>query len=331
MPALEDYDSDMTPDDAGPEPSLDLAIPVDPATTTMSPAPRPPLGAPPQPVTQLGLPSTYWQNMDRSAGTPQPDPIGLKLAQRTKQLWDRVMSGSVELQDNSQSSQTTSPDAQDRGDVGNYVNTATQAASSPTKQSSFPNVDMDFVAKQEGGIQPKTYGVGLITQKDGSKAYAEHSGVTGGLAVDLGQHSLDDYRAWGLNNDELNLVTPLLKLKGEAAYRNPSVSLNPSLIEKLDNGAKAQILGNLEQRYDKESQAYATPDYQPIRFADLPTAYASTIASLAWQGQLTPYWQNIVQNKWLALADQLQSATPPYADRRHKAGDYLRDAMYSYP
>jgi YD repeat-containing protein len=211
---------------------------------------------------------------------------------------------------------------QDVAETGDAVDASARVRQRDPSQ--YANIDMAKVAFLEGGNTYTTYGVGQYKDKNGVLRWKESSGITVGMGVDLHQRTVEELRSWNLTEDEIAIVKPLMGPTGEAAFNYPKITLDHGLVDKLNAGAMSSIFSNLVRIYDSESAATATPDYQPIKFANLPTEYATTIASLMWSGHLPDYRAEIMNNRWLDLADRLIS-TPKGEDtlRRQAEGQYL--------
>lgn len=172
-------------------------------------------------------------------------------------------------------------------------------------------VDWNYIAGHEGGDLPAAYVVG---------GDHPHSGVTIGRGFDLAQHTPADLARYGVPDDVINTLRPVLGspghpgLQGQAAadyLRQHAAEMRtpPDAVEQMNQGAMNDIQGSVARAFND-----ANPT---MNFEDLPPAAQTAIMDVAYNYgprglQQTfaggAFWRHVTGNDWAGAQADLASA-----------------------
>ena len=199
-------------------------------------------------------------------------------------------------------------------DAEGNTSRAMTAASETTP--SKPQVDFDFIKKEEG-FETRIY---LPKDRKTGEVLGQ-SGPTIASGFDLGQRSERDLD--GLPSDLVAKLKPYLGLRGAAAdtfvEQNP-LNITQQEADTINAFAKEQELGRLIPKFDAAS---------PIPFSQLTPRQQTVVASVAFQygGNLadrTPnFWRQVTSGDWAGALSNLRNFGDDYSSRRNREADYL--------
>ena len=179
-----------------------------------------------------------------------------------------------------------------------------------------PQIDYDFIATLEGGLQTDAYYPCPPTQNG-----CGSSGATISVGFDIGVRNLNDLMALGLPQDLIDILMPYLERTGQDAY--DFLNANPLTITEaqamlINQQVKAQSTQNLIARYNADSG---------VDFADIPPQWQTVIASAEYQyGSLqtaTPlYWGHVTSQDWTNAIAELRNFGDAFPTRRNAEADY---------
>lgn len=196
----------------------------------------------------------------------------------------------------------------------NEAQTNTNQPQNPTPGQ--PQIDYDFIATLEGGLQTDAYYPCPPTQNG-----CGSSGATISVGFDIGVRNLGDLVALGLPQNIIDLLTPYLERTGQDAY--DFLNANPLTITQaqamlINQQVKEQSTQNLIARYNADSG---------MDFADIPPQWQTVIASAEYQyGSLqtaTPlYWGYVTSQDWTNAIAELRNFGDAFPTRRNAEADY---------
>jgi len=182
-------------------------------------------------------------------------------------------------------------------------------------------VDVDFIAQNEGGVILKGYVPEAATTR---------SGVTIGMGVDLGQRTPEDLNAMQISQALKDQLTPYLGLQGEDAasflQANP-LQITAADAATLDSAALNPIITAVQTNYDA-----AQP---PVAFADLAAEAQTALVDLAYQygtglAKATPhFWGDVTQGNWSKAVAELKNFGDKYPTRRNREAALIQQALNS--
>jgi GH24 family phage-related lysozyme (muramidase) len=183
----------------------------------------------------------------------------------------------------------------------------TEVASKKAKQ---PNIDMEFLAEQEGN-------------KHQAYVPSSNSGVTIGMGFDLKEKTVDDLKKMGLNNDTINKFVPYLGLSGEQAKKaisnNPLVIRDQNELNELNTLSKSYYINSIARQYENASNGK--------KFVDLDPAQQTVLFSVGYQyGSLnrTPkFLKAAAEDRWQDVHKELMNFGDDFKSRRQREAGYL--------
>jgi len=208
-------------------------------------------------------------------------------------------------------------------EIANLVNKSLAAEVQPTDIPEYDNVDFDFIKEQEG-FRTDMY----VPKIDGK--VLENSGPTIASGFDLGQRNESDLK--GLPKSLINKLKPYLGKKKKEAddfVKNNSLTITKKEADIINSFAKKQELDRLIKAWNNSSD---------VKWKDLSTPQATTVASVAFQfGNLptrTPnFWRYTTTGDWAKARDELRDFYGKnakgrerqriYGPRRNREADYL--------
>ena len=183
------------------------------------------------------------------------------------------------------------------------------AEASP-KQPKTPNIDMEFLAEQEGN-------------KHQAYVPSNNSGVTIGMGFDLKEKTVDDLKKMGLNNDTITKFIPYLGLFGEQAEKaiekQPLIIIDQNELNELNTLAKSYYINSIARQYENASNGK--------KFVDLDPAQQTVLFSVGYQyGSLnrTPkFLKAAAEDRWQDVYKELMNFGDNFKSRRQREAGYL--------
>lgn len=180
------------------------------------------------------------------------------------------------------------------------------------------SIDQSFLDESEGkNLQP-------YFPKGGNAKV----GITAGTGVDLGTHTVDDLKRWGVSPQGVQDLTPALGLKGRAAQdylnANPGkpLQLSDADMQAINQGALGDIASKVQQNFDAAGST--------TKFADLPMEVRTAILDLAYQygpnlaGAAPKFWDAITSGDWGGAIGELRDFGDRYRTRRGREADEMQ-------
>lgn len=178
------------------------------------------------------------------------------------------------------------------------------------KQTKAPNIDMDFLAEQEGN-----------THK--ANVPSSNSGVTIGMGFDLKSKNEEDLRRMGLSNNTIAKFIPYLGLSGEKAKKaitdNPLIITDQNELNELNRLSKPYYINKVARQYENASNGK--------KFADLDPIQQTVLFSVGYQyGSLnrTPkFLKAAAEDRWQDVHKELMNFGDDFKSRRQREAKYL--------
>ena len=183
------------------------------------------------------------------------------------------------------------------------------AEASP-KQPKTPNIDMEFLAEQEGN-------------KHQAYVPSNNSGVTIGMGFDLKSKNEEDLRKMGLSNNTIAKFIPYLGLSGEKAKKaiadNPLIITDQNELNELNTLAKSYYINSIARQYENASNGK--------KFVDLDPIQQTVLFSVGYQyGSLnrTPkFLKAAAEDRWQDVHKELMNFGDNFKSRRQREAGYL--------
>lgn len=185
------------------------------------------------------------------------------------------------------------------------------------------DIDWAFIGRLEGAGIKKGY----VPNPETSM-----SGVTIATGFDLGQRTRAEIAAMDITEDLKNKLMPYCGLRGRDAAGvlagNPLL-LSDDEVAAIDRVVRGAFAGRLAAAYDGAIAANAALD----KFADLPGAIQTVIASVAYQYGLnlkvrTPrFWTTLTSQDWPGAVEELRNFGDAYQTRRLAEASLLATAV----
>jgi hypothetical protein len=191
---------------------------------------------------------------------------------------------------------------------------------SPGVRHPASGVDLGFIAELEGQSC-----MGYVPLRGGQPI--GNSGVTVGIGVDLGQRSEAELVRLGLSLALVARLKPYLGLRRADALQALSarpLRLSTAEAGELSGVIASDIIARVAKRYWADAGR---------RFADLPPAAQTVIASVAYQyGDNLPkacprFWRLVAGQDWTGAVAELENFGDDYAPRRRKEAKLLRTVL----
>ncbi len=168
---------------------------------------------------------------------------------------------------------------------------------------------------------------GYVPQDRSGKVFGV-SGVTIGTGLDLGQQSAAGLKAMGVPPGLIELFTPYLGLKKEAAkakLAKQPLQITSVEAASLDKAVQTHYIAQVEARYNRDLPA------RP--FLQIPHEAQAVLVSLLYQRGLNSpkkypnTWQALLAGDWPAAAARLGNAAlwDGYQQRRAAEGKLIED------
>lgn len=183
-------------------------------------------------------------------------------------------------------------------------------AETAAKQTKAPNIDMDFLAEQEGN-------------KHQAYVPSNNSGVTIGMGFDLKSKNEEDLRKMGLSNNTIAKFIPYLGLSGEKAKKaiadNPLMITDQNELNELNRLSKPYYINKVARQYENASNGK--------KFADLDPIQQTVLFSVGYQyGSLnrTPkFLKAAAEDRWQDVHKELMNFGDDFKSRRQREAKYL--------
>lgn len=119
---------------------------------------------------------------------------------------------------------------------------------SPSSAGAPSGVDASFISGQEGGQRTMPYPVGSASQ-------FPNAGITVATGVDLGAHTADDLKRWGVSDETIAALKPYLGLKGQAALdalpdQDKFKPIGQADLDAMDRGVLNDTTARVRDAYD---------------------------------------------------------------------------------
>lgn len=179
-------------------------------------------------------------------------------------------------------------------------------------------IDFKFISALEGG----SILTGYVPNPDSSK-----SGVTCATGFDLGCRTLGDLVGMDLPPGLITKLAPYLGAKKYAAVavlKERPLRITPGESKLIDAASHKSATAAIQRAYDKASKT---------RFADLPEAARTVIASVAFQygtnlAKATPkFWAAVTKKNWALAVKILEDFGDDYPTRRRKEAALLKECL----
>ncbi len=183
-------------------------------------------------------------------------------------------------------------------------------------------IDKKFISENEGeeleGYVPK----------DENEIPIDHSGVTIGTGVDLGQMNRQELLDLPISCDLKNKLSLYLDLQGKAAddaLKNYPLSITFEEAASLSEPVMDKNFKDIADRYDKTKP--------PNTFEQLPGDIQTAIADLAYQygpklPKRTPkFWGYITKGDWNSAVKELNDFNDKFPTRRKKEAKLIQRAL----
>ena len=182
------------------------------------------------------------------------------------------------------------------------------------KKAKEPNIDMEFLAEQEGN-------------KHQAYVPSNNSGVTIGMGFDLKSKNEEDLRKMGLSNSTIAKFIPYLGLSGEQAEKaiadNPLIITDQNELNELNTLAKSYYIERVARQYETFSNGK--------KFVDLDPVQQTVLFSVGYQygsfkrkdGSDMNFIKQAGAGDWKAVHKELMNFGDDFPDRRKLEANYL--------
>lgn len=203
-------------------------------------------------------------------------------------------------------------------------------AAPPMANQPSPSVDYGFISKNEGQQQLTAYPSGALAQSAPAtgKDPGAGIGVTIATGVDLGSHSVDDLKRWGVSDQGVADLAPAMGLKGDAArnFLNASqpLTIGAADAQAMDEGALKDTISAVQKAYDSTDPATSFSNLTPgqqTAIVDLAYQYGTNLAS-----RTPKFWGDVTSGNWDAAVNELNNFHDSYLARRESEAGILSGA-----
>jgi hypothetical protein len=199
-------------------------------------------------------------------------------------------------------------------------------SNSGTQTPAFPpGVDWNFIAAREGAMLK-----GYVPRVGNSSVPDANSGVTIAVGFDLGGRTPASLQALGLDETLVELFTPYLGLKGQAAQ--DCLNVQPLVITQAQMDEIDALV--FTAYYNKVCAVYNAAS-NGVVFQTLAQGAQTAIVSVAYQygtnlAKATPgFWKQITTCQWQAAYDNLMNFGDDFGPRRRLEAAQLLIAINS--
>lgn len=186
--------------------------------------------------------------------------------------------------------------------------------SEDVKKPKIANIDIEFLARQEGNIHK-------------ANVPSNNSGVTIGMGFDLKSKTEEDLRKMGLSDNTISKFIPYLGLSGEQAKKaiadNPLMITDQNELNELNKSAKAYYIPKIAVQYEKFSNGKKFVDLDPIQQTVLFSVGYQYGSFKRKNGSDMNFIKQAGAGDWKAVHKELMNFGDDFAPRRQREANYL--------